>query len=121
MAGDPALAGPHTSDMTALNSQTDMPAHLASTGQQKALLIAVVLAHARLQARRLGRPPLLLLDDVVAHLDVARREALFAAVGAIGAQTWFSGTDQNDFEGLEAQSLSISAVDGTASITQSEE
>ena len=121
MAGDSALAGPHTSDMTALNSQTDMPAHLASTGQQKALLIAVVLAHARLQARRLGRPPLLLLDDVVAHLDVARREALFAAVGAIGAQTWFSGTDQNDFEGLEAQSLSISAADGTASITQSEE
>ena len=121
MAGDPALAGPHASDMAAVNSQTDAPAHLASTGQQKALLIAVVLAHARLQARRLGRPPLLLLDDVVAHLDVARRAALFEAVGAIGAQTWFSGTDQNDFEGLEAQSLSISAGDGMASITQSEE
>ena len=118
MAGDTALAGPHASDMTAVNSQTDAPAHLASTGQQKALLIAVVLAHARLQARRLGRPPLLLLDDVVAHLDVARRAALFEAVGAVGAQAWFSGTDHEDFEGLDAQSLLISAHDGAASITQ---
>ncbi len=121
MAGDTGLAGPHASDMNAVNSHTDAPAHLASTGQQKALLIAVVLAHARLQARRLGRPPLLLLDDVVAHLDVARRAALFEAVGAIGAQAWFSGTDHDDFEGLEAQSLSISADEGMASITQSEE
>ncbi len=117
MAGDMALAGPHASDMNAVNSHTGAPAHLASTGQQKALLIAVVLAHARLQARRLGRPPLLLLDDVVAHLDVARRAALFEAVGAVGAQAWFSGTDHDDFEGLDAQSLSISAGDGTASIT----
>ena len=121
MAGDTGLAGPHSSDINAVNSHTDAPAHLASTGQQKALLIAVVLAHARLQARRLGRPPLLLLDDVVAHLDVARRAALFEAVGAIGAQAWFSGTDHDDFEGLEAQSLSISADEGMASITQSEE
>ena len=121
MAGDTGLAGPHASDMNAVNSHTDAPAHLASTGQQKALLIAVVLAHARLQARRLGRPPLLLLDDVVAHLDVARRAALFEAVGAIGAQAWFSGTDHDDFEGLDAQSLSISAAEGMASITQSEE
>lgn len=121
MAGDTALAGPHASDMNAVNSHTDAPAHLASTGQQKALLIAVVLAHARLQARRLGRPPLLLLDDVVAHLDVPRRAALFEAVGAIGAQAWFSGTDHDDFEGLDAQSLSISADEGPASIAQSEE
>ena len=117
MAGDTGLAGPHASDINAVNSHTDAPAHLASTGQQKALLIAVVLAHARLQARRLGRPPLLLLDDVVAHLDVARRAALFEAVGAVGAQAWFSGTDHDDFEGLDAQLLSISAGGGTASIT----
>ena len=51
----------------------------------------------------------------------ARRAALFEAVGAVGAQAWFSGTDQNDFEGLEAQPLSIMARDGVASITQSEE
>ena len=115
-AGDQTLVGPHVSDMSAVNSHTGAPAHLASTGQQKALLVAVVLAHARLQARRLGRPPLLLLDDVVAHLDVARRGALFEAVGAVGAQAWFSGTDQNDFAGLDAQPLPILAHDGMASI-----
>lgn len=120
-AGEAGLDGPHASDMTAANSQSGVPAHLASTGQQKALLIAVVLAHARLQARRLKRPPVLLLDDVVAHLDIARRGALFDAVDAVGGQTWFSGTDENDFTGLDAQPVRIEASDGTARITQSED
>ena len=120
-SGDAGLAGPHASDMTAANSQSGVPAHLASTGQQKALLIAVVLAHARLQARRLKRPPVLLLDDVVAHLDITRREALFDAVNAVGGQTWFSGTDENDFTGLDAQPVRIEASDGLARITQSED
>ena len=116
-AGDPGLAGPHASDMSACNSQSGLSASLASTGQQKALLIAVVLAHARLQARRLRRPPVLLLDDVVAHLDMARRGALFDAVDAVGGQTWFSGTDEDDFTGLEAQPVRIEAPDGNARIT----
>ena len=120
-SGDAGLAGPHASDMTATNSQSGVPAHLASTGQQKALLIAVVLAHARLQARRLNRPPMLLLDDVVAHLDIARRGALFDAVDTVGGQTWFSGTDEDDFIGLDAQPVRIEASDGTARITQSED
>ena len=120
-SGDAGLVGPHASDMTAANSQSGVPAHLASTGQQKALLIAVVLAHARLQARRLKRPPVLLLDDVVAHLDITRREALFDAVDAVGGQTWFSGTDENDFTGLDAQPVRIEASDGTARIIQSED
>ena len=120
-SGDAGLAGPHASDMTAANSQSGVPAHLASTGQQKALLIAVVLAHARLQARRLNRPPVLLLDDVVAHLDIARRGALFDAVDAVGGQTWFSGTDEDDFIGLDAQPVRIEASDGTARIAQSED
>ena len=120
-SGDAGLAGPHASDMTAANSQSGVPAHLASTGQQKALLIAVVLAHARLQARRLKRPPVLLLDDVVAHLDIARRAALFDAVDAVGGQTWFSGTDEDDFTGLDAQPVRIEASDGTARIIQSED
>ena len=120
-SGDAGLVGPHASDMTAANSQSGVPAHLASTGQQKALLIAVVLAHARLQARRLKRPPVLLLDDVVAHLDITRREALFDAVDAVGGQTWFSGTDENDFTGLDAQPVRIEASDGLARITQSED
>ena len=120
-AGDPGLAGPHASDMSACNSQSGLSASLASTGQQKALLIAVVLAHARLQARRLRRPPVLLLDDVVAHLDMARRGALFDAVDAVGGQTWFSGTDEDDFTGLEAQPVRIEAPDGTARITTPED
>ena len=120
-SGDAGLAGLHASDMTAANSQSGVPAHLASTGQQKALLIAVVLAHARLQARRLKRPPVLLLDDVVAHLDIARRAALFDAVDAVGGQTWFSGTDEDDFTGLDAQPVRIEASDGTARIIQSED
>ena len=120
-SGDAGLAGPHASDITAANSQSGVPAHLASTGQQKALLIAVVLAHARLQARRLNRPPVLLLDDVVAHLDIARRGALFDAVDAVGGQTWFSGTDEDDFIGLDAQPVRIEASDGTARIAQSED
>ena len=120
-AGDPGLAGPHASDMSACNSQSGLSASLASTGQQKALLIAVVLAHARLQARRLRRPPVLLLDDVVAHLDMARRVALFDAVDAVGGQTWFSGTDEDDFTGLEAQPVRIEAPDGTARITTPED
>ena len=120
-AGDPGLAGPHASDMSACNSQSGLSASLASTGQQKALLIAVVLAHARLQARRLRRPPVLLLDDVVAHLDMARRGALFDAVDAVGGQTWFSGTDEDDFTGLEAQPVRIEAPDGTARITNPED
>ena len=120
-AGDPGLAGPHASDMSACNSQSGLSASLASTGQQKALLIAVVLAHARLQARRLRRPPVLLLDDVVAHLDMARRGALFDAVDAVGGQTWFSGTDEDDFTGLEAQPVRIEAPNGTARITTPED
>ena len=120
-AGDPGLAGPHASDMSARNSQFGLSASLASTGQQKALLIAVVLAHARLQARRLRRPPVLLLDDVVSHLDIVRRGALFDAVDAVGGQTWFSGTDEDDFTGLEAQLVRIEAPDGTARITTPED
>jgi len=119
--GDAGLDGPHASDMTAANSHSGVLAHLASTGQQKALLIAAVLAHARLQARRLKRPPVLLLDDVVAHLDIARRGALFEAVEAVGGQTWFSGTDEDDFTGLDAQPVRIEASDGMARLTQSED
>lgn len=101
--GDRAMPGPHASELGALHLQTGTPAVLASTGQQKALLIAVILAHARLQKRRLGHSPLMLMDDVAAHLDAERRGALFDAIGVLGAQSWFSGTDIDDFEGLQDQ------------------
>jgi len=69
------------------------PAARGSTGEQKALLIAIILAHAELVAARTGRPPLLLLDEVAAHLDAARRADLFARLAATGSQVWMTGTD----------------------------
>ena len=100
LAGDAAMSGPHASDVQAVHLSSQTPAYLASTGQQKALLIAVVLAHARLQERRLGKSPLMLLDDVAAHLDADRRSALFEAVGLLGGQCWYSGSDEQQFDDL---------------------
>jgi DNA replication and repair protein RecF len=71
-----------------------------STGEQKALLIAIVLAHAALVAARTGRPPLLLLDEIAAHLDAARRAALFAQLAATGSQVWMTGTDPSLFDSV---------------------
>ena len=71
-----------------------MPARLCSTGEQKALLIGLVLAHAELVARRReGVAPILLLDEVTAHFDAARRAALFDEILRLGAQAWMTGTD----------------------------
>ena len=98
--GTSTLPGPHASEVNAYDAVSGTPAYLASTGQQKALLIAVVLAHARLQERRLGRPPIMLLDDVAAHLDAKRRSALFEALHDLGGQSWFSGSDASLFEGI---------------------
>ena len=109
LAGDTAMPGPHASDLQAVHLASQTPAYLASTGQQKALLIAVVLAHARLQERRLGKSPLMLLDDVAAHLDADRRSALFEAVGLLGGQCWYSGSDEQQFDDLmgKAQFVSV--------------
>ena len=109
LAGDTAMAGPHASDLQAVHLASQTPAYLASTGQQKALLIAVVLAHARLQERRLGKSPLMLLDDVAAYLDADRRSALFEAVGLLGGQCWYSGSDEQQFDDLlgKAQFVSV--------------
>ena len=112
LAGDAAIPGPHASDLQAVHLTSQTPAYLASTGQQKALLIAVVLAHARLQERRLGKSPLMLLDDVAAHLDADRRSALFEAVGLLGGQCWYSGSDEQQFDDLmgKAQLVSVRAA-----------
>ena len=106
------MPGPHTSDLQAVHLASQTPAYLASTGQQKALLIAVVLAHARLQERRLGKSPLMLLDDVAAHLDANRRSALFEAVGLLGGQCWYSGSDEQQFDELigKAQFVSVRPI-----------
>ena len=81
----------------------DLPAELCSTGEQKALMIALVLAIGVLQARDFGAAPLMLLDEVAAHLDRQRRAALFERIGEIGAQAWLTGTDRTAFDKLEGR------------------
>jgi DNA replication and repair protein RecF len=93
--------GPHRSDLSIWHLAKDMPAAQCSTGEQKALLIAVVLADARLQAAERGAAPLLLLDEVAAHLDAQMRHALFAEIRHLGAQAWLTGTDRAVFTELE--------------------
>ena len=90
-----------------------MPAALCSTGEQKALLIAVTLANARLLAAERGAAPLLLLDEVAAHLDRDRREALFAEIAALGAQAWMTGVDLETFAPLGAAAQRFTVTDGS--------
>jgi len=87
-----ALAGPHRSDLAVTHLGKAQPAALCSTGEQKALLLGLILAHADLVAERTGRAPLLLLDEVAAHLDPARRAALFERLAGKG-QIWMTGTE----------------------------
>jgi DNA replication and repair protein RecF len=87
------LDGPHLSDLAVRHASKNIPAVDASTGEQKALLIRLVLAHAGLIKQMTGFAPLLLLDEVVAHLDPARRAALYDALSSLGAQVWMTGAD----------------------------
>ncbi|MGY3441389.1 MULTISPECIES: DNA replication/repair protein RecF [unclassified Bradyrhizobium] len=87
------LDGPHLTDLQVVYAPKNMPARDASTGEQKALLIGLVLAHATMVAEMTGIVPLLLLDEVVAHLDPNRRRALFDELGKLGAQVWMTGAD----------------------------
>ena len=100
------LAGPHRSDLLVTHADKDQPAALASTGEQKALLLGIVLAHAELVRTRTGRAPILLLDEVAAHLDPHRRAALFERL-ADGGQTWMTGTEPALFTGVGAAATRI--------------
>lgn len=96
-----ALDGPHRTDFLVTHGPKDMAARLCSTGEQKALLLGLVLAHAELVTlRREARAPILLLDEVTAHLDEDRRAALFAELVRLGSQAWLTGTDQQAFAAL---------------------
>jgi DNA replication and repair protein RecF len=97
------LAGPHRQDLNVLHRAKAMPAAQSSTGEQKALLLGLVLAHADLVADRRGAPPILLLDEVAAHLDPKRRAALFVRLEGRG-QVWMTATEAALFDGIGAAS-----------------
>jgi DNA replication and repair protein RecF len=96
--------GPHRTDMFVRHGGSGRPAQECSTGEQKMLLIALVLAGARLQRRERGKSPLMLLDDVAAHLDARHRAAVFDAVADLGAQAWYTGIDRAAFQPIAHQS-----------------
>jgi len=107
--------GPHRSDLHVRHGTKEIAAHQCSTGEQKALLVATILGHARLVANLDGgSPPILLLDEVAAHLDPARREGLFDMLQALGAQVWMTGTDAELFAtvdgGADHYTVSAGAV-----------
>lgn len=98
-----SLHGVHRSEMRVIHQLKQIPAESCSTGEQKALLLSMVLAQARASARWRGVVPLLLLDEVAAHLDATRRLELFEEICQIGAQTWLTGTDRSLFEGMQGK------------------
>lgn len=95
-----AAVGPQRSDLMVWHEAKNQPAANCSTGEQKALLLSIVMANTRLQSRARGAGPLLLLDEVVAHLDAERRGDLFDEIVALGVQAWMTGTDRALFDGL---------------------
>lgn len=95
-----SLTGPHRSDLKVGHAQKNNGAESASTGEQKALLLNILLAHVRLVAKTHGAAPLVLLDEIAAHLDAGRRTALFSALASFGAQMFLSGTDERVFAEL---------------------
>lgn len=107
-----ATEGPHRSDMAVWHAEKDQPAAQCSTGEQKALLIAITLANARLIRARRGIAPLMLLDEISAHLDIKRRTSLYDELLGIGGQVWLTGTDEDLFAGLTGQAEFFTVSDG---------
>jgi DNA replication and repair protein RecF len=109
------LAGPHRTDLLVTHLGKDQPAGLCSTGEQKALLVGLILAFAELVAERAGRRPILLLDEISAHLDPVRRAALFERLAAAGGQVWMTGTERSLFEEVGGQASWLEVADGRIS------
>lgn len=107
------LTGPHRAEFAIRHAQKDMPASLCSTGEQKALLVGLVLAHAALTRTISGMAPIMLLDEIAAHLDPARRAALFARIDAVGGQAFMTGTDRALFAALEDRAQYFRVENGT--------
>lgn len=119
MAAGRSLIGPHRADMAASYAAKAVPAAQCSTGEQKALLISLILANARALASDLGAAPILLLDEVAAHLDTTRRAALYDEICALGAQALMTGTEAALFDslGARAQSFHVSELHGISTVS----
>lgn len=107
-----AATGPHKADLLVGYAAKNMPAEQCSTGEQKALLLGIVLAHARLIAAERGAPPVLLLDEVAAHLDEDRRAALYGLLQDLGGQVWLTGTDAGLFDAARGSAQFMEVRDG---------
>jgi DNA replication and repair protein RecF len=120
MTAGRTLQGPHRVDLSAVFAAKGVEAAQCSTGEQKALLISLILANARALAADLGRAPVVLLDEVAAHLDAARRAALYDEICALGAQAVMTGTEPVLFEelGARAQSLSVTEDGGVSDVQE---
>ena len=114
------LTGPHRSDLDAVFADKGVAARDCSTGEQKALLISLILANARALMAETGQPPVLLLDEVAAHLDSARRAALYDEICALGAQAWMTGTEADLFSALgpRGQYLEVTEVQGASVVAE---
>ncbi len=114
------LVGPHRADLGAVYLAKGVEAKQCSTGEQKALLISLILANARALAQDFGAPPILLLDEVAAHLDAGRRAALYDEICRLGAQAWMTGTGEELFSELKdrAQAYEVTEEGGTSVITE---
>lgn len=106
------LIGPHRADLSVVHASHGQPAAFCSTGEQKALLLSLILAHATLVARLRGAPPILLLDEVAAHLDPDRRAALFVRLAETGSQVWMTGTEASLFDSAERNAMRVRVADG---------
>lgn len=111
-----ATEGPHRSHLYVIHSGKNMPAERCSTGEQKAVLLSIILASARARAAWCGMPPILLLDEVVAHLDVDKRASLFDLIRSSAIQAWMTGTDAADFQGLAGDATHLEISSATARI-----
>ncbi|RUX34811.1 DNA replication/repair protein RecF [Mesorhizobium sp. M2A.F.Ca.ET.042.01.1.1] len=111
------LDGPHRSDLVVRHRPKSMPAELCSTGEQKALLVGIVLSHARLTGEMSGLTPILLLDEIAAHLDAGRRAALFSILEELNCQAFMTGTDAALFSSLEGRAQFLTVDHGSVEPT----
>lgn len=110
------LDGPHRSDLLVRHRPKSMPAELCSTGEQKALLVGIVLSHARLTGEMSGITPILLLDEIAAHLDAGRRAALFSILEELNCQAFMTGTDAALFSSLEGRAQFLTVDHGSVHV-----